>query len=157
MGSNTRGFTLIEVMVVVFIVTVITGLTVIGFSNALSQNSQSIARKLQAWFEHVEQSADLSNANIGVFVESKRVQAKVYYRKRWHTLNSVPDFMMPDQYLLRYVPGDNQIDTPIEPIEASADLHTNRANITYIPNFSWFPQGYIEVLSPQGDAIRVNY
>jgi len=100
-GSHNRGFTLIEIMVVVFILATMSLMAVLAVNQADDRRFSNEAEKLLIWLNQLSEFSSMQGAAYGVVTESEadkkakntsrlnnvsapvRLRAAVYYRNRW--------------------------------------------------------------------------
>ncbi len=86
-----RGFTLLEIMVVVVIVALLSAISVLALRQAGDRPYLAEAGRVQAWLQDLADRALLEGVAYGIQIDpapgaGSRMQAMVYYRYRWYPL-----------------------------------------------------------------------
>ena len=84
-GSN-RGFTLIEVMVVIVIAALMVSILVFGFDQILSRRKGAAAEEVYQWLQAAADTAVFQSTVIGVARKDDRLILLAFYRDDWYKL-----------------------------------------------------------------------
>lgn len=121
MYRHHRGFTLIEIMLVVVIITTITGLTHFslgGFSNYKLKTSLNDVRHYLAT---LRSEAELNNKVIGVFIEEEKrhIHHKVYDLKhqQWTVSPLAYSLHLNNETRIKFTPLETQTSSAIDSVE----------------------------------------
>lgn len=145
-GRNAQAaFTLIEIMVVVFIIAVMSGLSVLAINQASDRPYQARADELRDWLQQVADIAMLEGSAYGVLVDEDSLEALVYYQYRWHRL------MEPEAFVLE-LPGRLSVN------DARGERRNGAAargpdDDSLLPDIVMLPEGYVET----GSSLRLSY
>ncbi|MDC0598266.1 type II secretion system GspH family protein [Gammaproteobacteria bacterium] len=80
----SKGFTLIEIMVVVTIIAIIAGFSFLALSQAGDRRYLSQADQLLAWFQQLSELALLEGSAYGLVQDEQTLMSVVFYQGRWH-------------------------------------------------------------------------
>ena len=91
--KRQRGFTLIEVAVVVMIVATISAMSLLAINQAFDRRYSNEADRLLIWLQQLSERSALEGAAYGVVTEELesaaiQLRAVVYYRMRWVAVTS---------------------------------------------------------------------
>ena len=101
-GKRQRGFTLIELSVVVMIVATMAAMSVLAINQAFDRRYSSEADRLLVWLEQLAEYSALQGAAYGVITETPeasdlaQLRAVIYYRKRWVAVTAPQPFELSD-------------------------------------------------------------
>lgn len=89
--SEQRGFTLLEIMVVIVIVALLSAISVLALRQAGDRPHVAEAGRVQAWIQQLADRALLEGLAYGIRIdaapgEGRRLQALIYYRHHWYPL-----------------------------------------------------------------------
>jgi len=89
--SNQRGFTLLEIMVVIVIVALLSAISVPGLKLASERTRVAEAERIQAWIQILADRSQLDAVVYGIQLDdqaegSRHLQAMAYYRNHWYPL-----------------------------------------------------------------------
>ena len=168
--KRQRGFTLIEVAVVVMIVATISAMSLLAINQAFDRRYSSEAEKLLIWLQQVGERSSLEGAAYGVMTEwlttdglvtdepesfkAVQLRAVVYYRMRWVAVTSPEPFILSEgsrvDWLVDSV-NESEAFLPQEENllnrEASSGLIREGHSIErLLPEIAFLPDGYIEPL-----------
>ena len=90
--QKASGFTLIEILVVVAMIALASGMLVIGVNTIFSRQLDSEAEKMNDWFESVAESAVFQSSVLGVRGDEQIFRVVAYYDNRWFQLNDIVPF-----------------------------------------------------------------
>lgn len=88
------GYTLIEIMVVVFIIAVMAGISVLAIRQAEGRTLRSQAENLQVWLQSLADRSILEQGAYGIRVQDGRVQPFVYYQRYWYPVREPAPFQL---------------------------------------------------------------
>lgn len=167
--NRQRGFTLIEVVVVVMIVATISAMSLLAINQAFDRRYSNEAEKLHIWLQQLGERSALEGAAYGVMTEwlttkgpmteepesfqAIQLRAVVYYRMRWVAVTSPEPFILRDGSRIDWL-----VDSVNDP-EEFLPQDENRVNSegddieSLLPEIAFLPDGYIE---PNGE-IRLGF
>ena len=162
--NRQRGFTLIEVAVVVMIVATISAMSLLAINQAFDRRYSNEAEKLHIWLQQLGERSALEGAAYGVMTEwlttkglvteepesfrAIQLRAVVYYRMRWVVVTSPEPFILSD---------GSSIDWLVDSVNESEQLLPQEENPVntagddierLLPEIAFLPDGYIE---PSGE------
>jgi len=137
--SKQQGFTLIEIMVVVFIIATMAGLSFFALNQASDRRYSSQAEDFLVWLEQLSDLAMLEGSAYGVAAADQGFQAVVFYNYDWYEVSMPEPFYFDDAVRLSLVEGNDSEGKII-------NQNNNRANQTHsqLPDMIMLPDGYIE-------------
>ena len=172
---NFRGFTLIEVLVVVAIVALMSTFTLLAINQSSDRRYASEAERLLIWLQQTAQHSILEGAVYGLIGENDKVSGLiiglkpvVFYRKRW------VEVTLPESFILRH---NGSLDWSLSALDSepliTEDLSKSseimdqyrtgedgQEQQNFLPDMVFLPDGYVE---PQGtltlifDTFNANY
>jgi len=162
-ARQSRGFTLIEIMVVIFIIATLAFMSVGAINQASDRRYSSEADKLLVWLDQLSELAAIQGAAYGIVTEVEektgiqlRLRATVYYRNRWLAVSFPEPFELESGAAL-----DWQMDEVEEPLfyqqaaqATSEELQAGELDAAQDeedelqPPIAFLPDGYVE---PQGE------
>ncbi|MGZ0190291.1 MAG: pilus assembly FimT family protein [Alphaproteobacteria bacterium] len=136
-NSKQQGFTLLEIMVVVFIIATMAGLSFIALNQASDRRYSSQAEDFLVWLDQLSDLAMLEGSAYGVAAADQGFQAVVFYNYDWYKVSFPEPF---------YFKGDVRLSL-IEENDNEGNV-INRDNSivkqTYFPDIIMHADGYIE-------------
>ena len=159
-GKRQRGFTLIELSVVVMIVATMAAMSVLAINQAFDRRYSSEADRLLVWLEQLAEYSALQGASYGVITETPeasdlaQLRAVIYYRKRWVAVTAPQPFELSDDARVEWqVEMDEEDQLLPQQEQQSRDLvglgtMDTEPEKLLLPYMAFLPDGYIE---PQGD------
>jgi type II secretion system protein H len=136
--SKQVGFTLIEIMVVVFIIAIMAGLSFFALNQAGDRRYSSQAQDFLVWLEQLSDLAMLEGSAYGVTANDQGFQAMVFYNYAWYEV-SIPEPFIFDEVVELSL-------TESETGEKVIAQRNNRSenNRVVLPDIIMLPDGYIE-------------
>lgn len=173
-GKRQKGFTLIELSVVVMIVATMAAMSVLAINQAFGRRYSSEADKLHIWLQQLAEYSALRGAAYGVVTETPeltdltQLRAVIYYRKRWVAVTVPQPFELSDDAQIDWMVQLDEVD-PLLPQEEQqgrdlVGLGTVDAEPEelLLPEMAFLPDGYIEPegkmrLSFSSNDVEFNY
>ncbi len=126
MNNNRKGFTLMELLVVIVIVSVVGVSASISFNNI---NDSTAEIELENKYMEIQRAAtlylDLHNSSLETFIENREMYMKLYVLKEQNYITNdlenpvTGDNISVDYYVKTYIPSDNsKVDTCILEIKS---------------------------------------
>jgi prepilin-type N-terminal cleavage/methylation domain-containing protein len=107
MPLGQRGFTLLEVMVVVIIIAILSGISFVAITQMEARRYLNHSEKLSMWFQQLSEQAELTGAPYGFMItgdrdisadlygsEHQQLQAVVFFNYRWWRATQPPLFKL---------------------------------------------------------------
>jgi general secretion pathway protein H len=141
--TRSRGFTLIEIMVVLMIMTVFLSIVILGFDRIESRRVEQQADELVMWLKYVADSSTFDGVVYGVDLTSETLQAYGYERGRWSQVVSMEVFFVK-------APIEIYFQTKQDVSVISASIESNKEDIPVVPELVFMPGGTVE---PEGKFI----
>lgn len=165
-----RGFTLVEIMVVVFILATLSLVAVLAVNQADDRRYSNEAEKLLIWFNQLSEFSALQGTAYGIVTEAEadktpkkserltpvRLRAAVYYRNRWLAVTFPEPFELQQGSNIDWL-IDNSAEDPLfyqqaaqrtrEEILEGKDDTTDEEDLLQ-PPMAFLPDGYVE---PDGE------
>ena len=107
MPLGQRGFTLLEVMVVVIIIAILSGISFVAITQMEARRYLNHSEKLSMWFQQLSEQAELTGAPYGFMIrgdrdisadfygsEHQQLQAVVFFNYRWWRATQPPMFKL---------------------------------------------------------------
>ena len=172
-----KGFTLIEIMVVVFILATLSLIAVVAINQADERRYSNNAEKLLIWLNQLSEFSTLQGSAYGIVTESEtnikakstsglssastpvRLRAAVYYRNRWLAVTFPEPFELQQGSTIDWL-MDSSAEEPIfyqqaaqrtreEILEGKQDTTDDEDDLLQ-PPMAFLPDGYVE---PKGDIV----
>ena len=172
-----KGFTLIEIMVVVFIFATLSLIAVVAINQADERRYSNNAQKLLIWLNQLSEFSTLQGSAYGIVTESEtgkkarstsrlssastpvRLRAAVYYRNRWLAVTFPEPFELQQGSTIDWL-MDNSAEEPMfyqqaaqrtreEILEGKQDTTDDEDDLLQ-PPMAFLPDGYVE---PKGDIV----
>jgi prepilin-type N-terminal cleavage/methylation domain-containing protein len=164
-NRKQTGFTLIEIMVVILVIALVTGMSVLAVNQAGERRFSNEAEKLSIWLNQLSEYSLMQGAAYGIVGESvgksKRIatlRATIYYRNRWVAVSFPEPFTLGDTtkiewlmddleekpFLYQQAPRPSLKDKDEEKVDAN--LAEDKEDFLQ-PEISFLPDGYVQ---PQG-------
>lgn len=84
--NSGRGFTLIEVMVVIVIASLMVGLIVFGFDQTLNRRKGAAAEEIYQWLQAAADTAVFQSTVVGVTQKENQLMLLAFYQDDWYKL-----------------------------------------------------------------------
>jgi len=85
-GNSNRGFTLIEVMVVIVIAALMVGILVFGFDQTLNRRKSAAAEEVYQWLQAAADTAVFQSTIVGVTEKDDQLMLLAFYQDDWYKL-----------------------------------------------------------------------
>jgi len=162
-GRNQRGFTLIEIMVVIAVVALVATMSVVAINQASDRRYSSEAEKLLIWLSQLSEFSAMQGAAFGIVAEpigksqrEGRLRATIYYRNQWVAVAFPEPFTLDEGSKIKWLMDDSEekpllyqqaaLPTREEIEEGTADLDREEEDFLE-PVMAFLPDGYVE---PEG-------
>jgi len=162
-GRYQRGFTLIEIMVVVAIIAIISAMGVVSINQAVDRRYSSEAEKLSIWFNQLSEFSAMQGSAFGIVAEpigksqrAGRLRATIYYRNQWVAVAFPEPFALDEGSKIKWLMDDTEekpllyqqaaLPTREEIEEGTANLDREEEDFLE-PVMAFLPDGYVE---PEG-------
>jgi prepilin-type N-terminal cleavage/methylation domain-containing protein len=153
-----RGYTLIEIMVVIAVLALIATVAVGSINQAMNRRYASEAEQLSIWLNQISDMALIQGAAFGVLAEKDKksekitqLNAAIYYRNKWVKVS------FPDPYILgkgaviswteetlENEPLFFQQQTKVEDFSSEPEVKTREEKKLLTPFVAFLPDGYVE-------------
>lgn len=140
--SRQRGFTLLEIMVVVFIIAIMAGLSFFALNQAGDRRYSSQAEDFLAWLEQLSDLAMLEGSAYGVKADEQSFQAVVFYNYAWYEVSVPEPFFFDDAVELSLT--DNESEKKTDTRNSRSNNRNGERNRIVLPDIIMLPDGYIE-------------
>lgn len=107
-AGRQQGFTLLEIMVVVSIVAIMSGLSFFALNQATDRRYTSQAEDFRLWLQQLSDMALLEGTAYGLSYGEDSVQALVYFNAAWYRVTTPQPFSFRDEVSLALVEGRSQ-------------------------------------------------
>jgi len=142
LNSRQRGFTLLEIMVVVFIIAIMAGLSFFALNQASDRRYSSQAEDFLVWLEQLSDLAMLEGSAYGVTADDQSFQAMVFYNYAWYEVNVPEPFFFDDAVELTLT--ENESERKSISRNNSVNNRNAERNRVVLPDIIMHPDGYIE-------------
>ncbi|MAJ81207.1 MAG: hypothetical protein CMK30_07800 [Porticoccaceae bacterium] len=149
---HQRGFTLLEVMVVVIIVAIVTGMSYVAITQVQARRYVNHAEKLSMWFQQLSEQAELTGVPYGFVIESDRdisvvfsssehrqLQALVFFDYRWWRATEPPLFKLMQGARLNWQ-SENDAKFLTKPKSVALE-HSESEETSILPVVALLPEG----------------
>lgn len=142
--SKQSGFTLIEIMVVVFIIAIMAGLSFLALNQASDRRYTSQAEDFLSWLEQLSDMAMLEGTAYGIFPDEEGLQAVVFFNYGWYRVSTPEPFRFQDEVALSLMNGEG-VDASLINKARGARGNVNAAvSPVILPDIIMLPDGYME-------------
>ncbi len=129
------GFTLIEVVVVVFILAIMAGLSFFAINQAGDRRYSNQAQDFLAWLQQLSDMAMLEGTAYGISQSTDSFEAVVFFNNNWYGVSSPESFRFKDEAALGLIENSsNEIRL----------LSQGKNNAQILPEIVMLPDGYME-------------
>jgi prepilin-type N-terminal cleavage/methylation domain-containing protein len=133
--SHNKGFTLLEVMVVITIIVIISGLSMLALNQASDRRYFSQAENLLVWLQQMSELAVLEGVTYGLVRNEQTLHSMVFYRQRWYQAAVPEPFLLYEDAVINLSDnGDFSL----------TDTEDEMQNNPVLPEFVLLPNGYLE-------------
>ncbi|HHO70262.1 MAG TPA: prepilin-type N-terminal cleavage/methylation domain-containing protein [Halothiobacillus sp.] len=90
-----RGFTLVEVMVVIVIITILVGMVTLSMGRIDPDAPSSVAERSRLWLNQLQAQALARNQTIAVLLEEQTLTAAIWHDDNWTPIDSPAPLSLP--------------------------------------------------------------
>lgn len=133
--NKQQGFTLLEIMVVVVIIAVVSGISVLALVQADQRRYNAEADRLLVWLQTLSEMAVLEGTAYGLLQVEGALQSVVYFNNEWYRSSS------PDVFNLL---GNARLDLREEGARIQFQSPGAQEDEQLVPDLVMLPDGFIE-------------
>jgi general secretion pathway protein H len=141
--TRSRGFTLIEIMVVLVIMSVFLSIVILGFERIESRRVEQQADELVMWLKYVADSSIFDGVVYGIDLTPDTLQAYGYSRGRWSQSLSIEKFVIKAPIEIEFQAGQDAN------LTATA-VESDKEDVAVVPELVLMPGGTVE---PKGSFV----
>jgi len=156
--DHQRGYTLIEIMVVIAVLALIATVAVGSINQTLNRRYSSEAEQFLIWLNQMSDMAVMQGAAFGVVGEVNKktkkitqLNAAIYYRNKWVKVSFPEPYIPGEGALISWVDetpeGEPLFIQPQQEIESSSsdsELISSQEKKLITPFIAFLPDGYVE-------------
>jgi prepilin-type N-terminal cleavage/methylation domain-containing protein len=156
--DHQRGYTLIEIMVVIAVLALIATVAVGSINQTLNRRYSSEAEQFSIWLNQMSDIAVMQGAAFGVVGEINKktkkitqLNAAIYYRNKWVKVSFPEPYIPGEGALISWVDetpeGEPLFIQPQQEIESSSsdsELISSQEKKLITPFIAFLPDGYVE-------------
>lgn len=137
---SQRGFTLIEIMVVVIIVSLLLSFGYVGFGQILGRRNSEDMESLQYWLQSARDRAQLEGAVYGIEITDEGLEFLTYRQGLWLRVLD-QQVWGGEEYQIGFEAAnlEEQFDSSVN------DLDALQPSLVFLPDGSQWPEGRIRV------------
>ena len=159
-----RGYTLIEIMVVIAVLALIATVAVGSINQAMNRRYASEAEQLSIWLNQMSDMAIIQGAAFGVLAEADKksekitqLNAAIYYRNKWVKVSFPDPYVLGKGAIVSWTEETLEDEslffqqkTEVEDFSNELELKTKEEKKLLTPFIAFLPDGYVE---PEVDMI----
>jgi prepilin-type N-terminal cleavage/methylation domain-containing protein len=138
--NRQRGFTLVEIMVVVTIVALMISFGYLGFNQLLGRRTDEESQSLRQWLQSVSDRARLEGAVYGIQIEGEQLLPLTYRQGIWLKVLDQQVWAGDSEYQLEFVADG----TPKQLLDV-AEANDLQPSLIFLPDGTQWPEGKIRM------------